>query len=324
MAGTGTEEHMGLLAEAAAVSSFIDGLADSDGIEMTMAASAEAARSEAGSDGADVAMVFTSPLSIEVTEGGDVYKNRAAMLIAQSFAREYAAFKTAALSSPEVFAELARDGIPAVTGLVEDKDLGVSRSMIDYYAVTMIIMIIFMGGGISGASTTFLSRQDGSLRRVTASPRSRTRLFLDSVIGTLPQSMIQAGIVMVLSTAFMGATYASTWQGNLLIFGFFVLLSLAVAAVFLLVGLFVRVNPYIPLLAILWALLFVSGTFSKDMYIEGFSEYLPMTIAQQAIFDFTVFGRPEQLLNVLGISAVILFIACVIGSVLYRRKEIMF
>ena len=317
-------EHMGRVAESVAVNSFIDALAENEGIEMVKAAGAEAARNEAGSGDIDTAMIFTSPIGIEVSEGDDVYKNRATMLMAQSFARQYAAFKTAAVESPEVFAELASGGIPDFQGLSKDKDLGVSRSMIDYYAVTMIIMIIFMGGGITGASTVFIARQDGSLRRMAASPRSRARLFLDSVLGTTPQNIIQALIVMALSAIFMGANYAGTWQGNILLLCFFVLLGLAVSAVFMLVGLFTRVNPYIPLLAILWALLFISGTFSKEMIIEGFSEYLPMNVAQRAVFDFTVFGRAEQLLGVMGLSAVVLLVACVIGAVLYRRKEIMF
>jgi len=71
-------------------------------------------------------------------------------------------------------------------------------------------------------------------------------------------------------------------------------------------------------------LLFISGSFSKDMFIEGFSEYLPMSVAQAAIFDLTVFGRPGQLLLVTGVCAVILTVACALGSALYRRKELMF
>jgi ABC-2 type transport system permease protein len=269
-------------------------------------------------------MIFHSPLRIEITEGKDIYKSRAAMLIAQSFSRQYSAFKTAALNSPALFTEIAKDGVPALDGLVEDKDLGVSRSMIDYYAVTMIIMIIFMGGGIGGASQTFYARQDGSLRRMSASPRGRTRLFIESVVGTLPQSVVQASIVMALSTAFLGAHYANTWQGNLLLFTFFIVLGIAVAAVFMLIGLFIKVNPYIPLLAILWALLFISGTFNKDLAIPGFSEYLPMNIAQVAVFDLTVFGRTGQALAVMGVSGAVIAAACVIGSLLYRRKETMF
>ena len=317
-------EHMGRIAEAQAVSTFIEGLAESEGIEITRASGASSARSEAKNGDADAAMIFSAPLSIEVTEGENIYKNRAALLIAQSFARQYAAFKTAALHSPELFMEIMNDGIPAFSDMTENKDLGVNRTMIDYYAVTMIVMIIFMGGGIGGASTTFIARQDGSLRRMSASPRSRTRLFLESVIGVLPQNLIQAGIVMVLSTVFMGAHYANTWQGNLLLFAYFIVIGLAVASVFMLMGLFMKINPYIPIMAVLWAMLFMSGTFSKDINIAGVTEFMPMNIIQRAAFDLTVFGRSEQVLLVMGVSGALLIITCAIGSALYKRKETMF
>jgi ABC-2 type transport system permease protein len=318
------EEHMGRIAESTAVSMFMNGLAETDGFEIVKTTDPAAARSEVETGDADAAMIFHSPLSIEVTEGENIYKNRAALLIAQSFARQYASFRTAALSSPELFAELAKDGIPAFSGLTADKDLGVNRTMIDYYAVTMIVMIIFMGGGIGGASTTFIARQDGSLRRMSASPRSRTMLFLESVVGTLPQNIIQAGIVMVLSVVFMGAHYANSWQGNLLLFAFFIVVGLAVAALFMLMGLFMKVNPYIPIMAVLWAMLYISGTFSKEAQIDGVTEYMPMNIIQRAAFDLTVFGRPEQVLLVMGVSGILLVIACALGSALYKRKETMF
>ena len=325
--GAAANEHMGLLAESMAVSSFVETLSEHEGIDIVKTSGAEAARTDVKSGTADAAMIFHSPLSLEVTEGTDVYRNRAVMLISQSFSREYSAFKAAALHDPKAFTEIMEmnsGAIPDMSGLAIDKDLGVSRTMIDYYAVTMVIMIAFMGGGIGGASSMFIMRQDGSLRRLSASPRSRSRLFMESVIGGLPQSIIQAGVIMLLSIAFLGAHYARTWQGNMLIFAFFIVLGLAVGAVFMLIGLFVKVNPYIPILAILWALLFISGTFSKDMFIEGFSEYLPMSIAQQAVFDFTVFGRYGQLLMVMAVSAAVFGISCVIGSALYKRKETMF
>ena len=322
--GMPVSEHMGKIAEAQAVSSFISGLAESEGIEITRSADAPSARAEAETGSADAAMIFRSPLSIEVTEGGNIYKNRAALLIAQSFARQYAAFKTAALHSPEIFTNLSQDGTAAFSDMTEDKDLGVSRTMIDYYAVTMIVMIIFMGGGIGGASTTFLARQDGSLRRMSASPRSRARLFIESVIGALPINIIQAGIVMVLSTVFMGAHYANTWQDNLLLFVFFLVIGLTVSSVFMLAGLFMKINPYIPIMAVLWAMLFISGSFSKDIYIEGVTGFMPMNIIQRAAFDLTVFGRSEQVQLVMGVCAIIFAVACVIGSALYKRKETMF
>jgi len=90
----------------------------------------------------------------------------------------------------------------------------------------------------------------------------------------------------------------------------------------MLIGMFLRVNPNLPIMVALWALLFMSGTFAKHIRIEGFSEYLPMSIAQRAVFDLTLFGRADQLLLVMGVCAVILAASCALGAFLFRRKEI--
>lgn len=48
-------------------------------------------------------------------------------------------------------------------GYVIPKKLGVERSMIDYYAVAMLVMIIFMGGGISSSVIFYEYRQGMSI-----------------------------------------------------------------------------------------------------------------------------------------------------------------
>ena len=315
--------NMGRIAEATAVRAFTDALADNDNIETVKVSDLDAARAEVDSGRADAAMIFETPLRISIAEGKDIYKNRAVNLIAQSFARSYAAFKAAAIHNPAIYMEIAEKGMSDFPGLTADKDLGVKRSMMDFYAVTMIVMIAFMGGGIGGASEMFFGRQNGSLRRATASTRSRARMFIETVLGVIPQNIMQTLIVMVPAALFLGAHYAKTWQENLLLFAFFILLGVAVSAVFMLIGLFVRSNPYMPIMALLWSLLFLSGTFSKDMSIKGFSEFLPMNIAQRAAFDLTMFGRPEQLLSMMGVCAIIILASCLLGSVLFKRKEIM-
>ena len=309
--------------ETAAVRAFAEALAENESIEVTESPDREAARAMVDEGLADAAMVFEAPFGIKVAEGGDIYKNRAAMLMAQSFARTYATFSTVASQSPEVYIKIASEGMPDFSGLTANKDLGVKRSMIDFYAVTMVVMIAFMGGGIGGATEMFLTRQNGSLRRATASPRNRARLFIETVIGVIPQNILQTLIIMVPSALLLGAHYAKSWQENLLLFAYFILLGTAVAAVFMLIGLFVRVNPYMPIMALLWALLFMSGTFSKEINIEGFTEYLPMNIAQRAVFDLTMFGRTEQLASVMGVCAAVLLTSCVLGSMLFKRKETM-
>jgi ABC-2 type transport system permease protein len=203
-----------------------------------------------------------------------------------------------------------------------DKDLGVNRSMIDYYAVMMILMIAFMAGSSTGAVTIWQGRQDGTMRRVMLSPVSRSKYFVHTLLGMIPQNLLQVAAIMIPSVLIYNAHYASTWQQNLLLFFGFTVIGLAVAAVCMIFGIFMKINPFIPFMAVVWVLLFLSGTFSKEIFITGFSEYLPTSMIREAAFDLTVFGRPEQMLIVTAISAAIIVISAIIGSLLFKKKEL--
>ncbi|MDR0347750.1 MAG: hypothetical protein LBH56_05195, partial [Coriobacteriales bacterium] len=48
---------------------------------------------------------------------------------------------------------------------VEEKTYGISRTMLDYYAITMIVMMFFMGSAMSGAAQFYEGRKNGTLRR---------------------------------------------------------------------------------------------------------------------------------------------------------------
>jgi ABC-2 type transport system permease protein len=311
------------------VTSFTDAMKGNGNIKFTKTANPDAARKSVDDGTNDAAMLFDSSLDIKVYGGTDSIKTRAVTLIAQSFSREYQAYSVAAQANPDAFARLmakqatsATAGLPNASELTENRDLGVNRSIMDFYAVTILVMIAFMGGGIGGACDMYFARKNGSLRRLTLSPTKRSRLFLDNVIGIIPQNIMQALIMMIPSVLFFGAHYAKTPSDNMLLFAYFVLLGTSVTAVFMLAGLFLKINPMMPLMAVMWVLLFMSGTFSKEVNIPGVTEYIPMNIAQQAAFDLTVFGRPERVLGVMAVCACALIASCVAGSLVLRRKEI--
>lgn len=311
--------------ERAAVRTFLDELSKNDNIELIPIAGDQFADARAAAESGDyaAAMLFGEPLAVTIAEGRDMVKNRAVKLMAQGFSLEYAAISTAARENPQRLEHL-EDVLAKSEQMAADIDPGIQRSMIDYYAVTMIIMICFMGGGIGGAMNMFTAKQSGALRRVTASPKRGPVIFLEYVASAIPQSILQVVVVMIPSVLFFGAHYAKTWQQSLLAGLFLVLLGLTVAAVFMLVGLFLKSSPYLPLMAAFWVILFLSGTFSKAINIKGVSEYMPTSLAQQAVFDLTVFGRSGMILTGLGVCVLILAAACLAGALLFRRKEIMF
>jgi ABC-2 type transport system permease protein len=98
--------------------------------------------------------------------------------------------------------------------------------------------------------------------------------------------------------------------------------GLAVSAVALVIGLAVRFSPIPLIMMIAWPMLFLSGTFSKEISIPGFSDYLPPAIIQQAAFDLTLFGQDGRCLTVLTISIAIILVATALGAALFNRKEL--
>jgi ABC-2 type transport system permease protein len=301
----------------AATDSFAQILKDTDGIELSTEKSAESAEKKVRDEKADAGMIFAQDMSVKVYEGGDKTKNRTVDAIARGFARESAAYITAykTTGAPPSISTARPD-------LIADKKYdGRTRSMIDFYAVTMIIMICFMGGGIGGASEMYFARREGLIRRLAISPKRGGAIFMETVIGSIPGNVAQTLAVMIPATLIFGAHYAATAADNLLLFAMFVLLGTTVSAVFSLIGLFLRFNPYLIVMAVLWTLLFISGSFNRGINIPGVSEFMPMSIANNAAFELTLFGRPDQALILMAALAVILAAACAVGSFALRRKE---
>jgi ABC-2 type transport system permease protein len=308
---------------------FVSALGQADGIVFTEEKSEGAAKQSVADKGADAAMVFTGGDGVKVYEGGDDVKNRTVSMIAKGFARESAAYATAygtvAAENPQNIPGLTdRLNARAADGetLTADRKFdGRTQSMMDFYAVTMIIMICFMGGGIGGASTMYLTKREGLLRRLAASPTRGGAIFIANIFVYIPVSIAQSLVIMLLSTLLFGAHYAATFAGNLLFFAFSVLLGMTVAAVCMLIGMFVKANPYMPFMAVLWTLLFISGSFNREIFIPGFSEYLPMNIMNRAAFELTLFGQSGLMLTAMAALAAILAATCVAGSLVLRRKE---
>jgi ABC-2 type transport system permease protein len=313
--------------QAAAV--FVNALGQIDGIKLIEEKSEAAAKKSVTNKDADVAMVFTGNTNVKVYEGGDNIKNRTASMIAKGFVRESAAYTAAyeavAAEDPQKIQGLT-DRLAARTAdgdaLTTDRKFdGRTQSMLDFYAVTMIIMICFMGGGIGGASGMYFARREGLLRRIAASPRRSISIFFENIIVYVPVNIVQTLAIMLPATLLFGAHYAAAPADNILLFAFSVLLGTTVGAVCMLIGLFMKSNPYIPFMAVMWTLLFISGSFNKEILIPGVSEYLPMNIMNRAAFDLTLFGQSGPMLTLIVILAVILAASCLAGSLVIRRKE---
>lgn len=276
---------------------------------------------EAAIVGGYSAAVELNGTDITIYNGGDSIKNRTVKALFDSYTQTVSTIATVAAVNPMILSE---EDFPSDKSYVSQKDLGVSRTMMDYYAVAMTVMIIFMAGCISGGSTYYEETKQGTLSRLEIAPVSKTAVYFGKIIGNLPMVFIQVLTVMTVSTVFYGAHYCADAKGNILLAIMFICSAMAIVAFGIIIGLFLpKTNTALVIMPILWSAMFVSGTFANIIYIKGLTDIMPMYKIQQAAFDLTVFSRPEKAVQVIIVSLILLALLVAIGAIKVniRRKN---
>lgn len=266
------------------------------------------------------AAVELNGTEITIYNGSNAVQNRTVKALIDGYNQTAAAYITVAQTDPAALAdiELSDDNY------VQQHDFGRTRTMMDFYAVAMTVVIVFFGSCIAGASTYSSEYAGNTINRLNIAPVSKTTIFFAKILGHLPLVLVQVGVVMIVSTLFFGAHYCKTFGENLLLFTMFVCSSLAVLAVGVLLNLlFPKMQPWAVFMPIIWVMLFFSGVFEKDILIDGVSEYLPSRIILDAAFDLTSFSRTERAVSVCVWSLVIFAALIVIGciKVNWRRRN---
>jgi len=249
--------------------------------------------------------------------GSDAIKNRTVKAMLEGYNQIYAVYEAAALANPS-----AMSSIEISNGrFVSNNSFGKSRTMMDYCAVTMAVVITFFGAVSLGACTYADEYANRTIERLNASLVSPSAVFFGKIIGTLPVVFIQTISVMLSSTLLFGAHYCDTFGGNLLLFVLFICASLDAVSVGVLFNLFFPKVPALPIfMPVLWLAMFLSGTFTPDIYISGLTECMPMYQIQRAAFDLTVFGKNERIVRVVLISLVV-FAAALFGGWLKAKMS---
>lgn len=252
--------------------------------------------------------------------GDEGVKNRSLTAMTQGFLYMHQTYTACAANMDNPMRLIKMQ--PSEQDYTKAKELGIERSMIDYYAIAMTVMIMFMGSLVGGGETFFSEVKNKTMNKLYISPLSRSKIFLAKVIGCLPVAVIEVAVIMIVSTVFFKAHYASNAADNLLLFAMLLSAALAIFSVGIFVGLSLKkISPAALFQLLSWIMLFFSGSFSKEIYIEGFSNYLPPYLIQQAAFELTLFGNRTAAAQVISVSSVILAVFIILGAVKFNRKE---
>lgn len=204
---------------------------------------------------------------------------------------------------------------------VEQEGLGVTRSMLDYYAVSMTVMMIFMSHMMMGCTAFKDEEKIFTMSRLYLSPLGRTKLFFGKLIGILPSAVISNAVIMLLSAFVFGARYCDSFAGNLLLFLLFSCCSLAAIAVGMLIGIIIKIPAEGVIIPLAWSLLFFSGSFSKEIFLEGFSDKLPPYLIQQSAFRLTLYGESGDAVITMAVCLAVTVFVSLIGAAIFHRKK---
>lgn len=274
-------------------------------------------RDLAAKDDITAVVIFSGdPLQIDIYEGTNHIQNRTVGALMNGFVQNYQALSTLSNTS----ADTLRLNFLGRGSYLKQKDLGVNRTMMDYYAVTMLTMICFMSC-LLGSMAFVSERQNHTMNRLLIAPQNKIFLFFSKILGMMPQVILQISVIMIISTTVFGANYATSGLNNLYLFMMFFIVTLTMISIGAVIGLVIRVNPMTLIMPILWVIMFVSGTYSKEVYIEGVTERMPIHWVQEAAFDLTVFGRWERAGEVVLGCILIIIVILSIGAFIFSRKE---
>ncbi len=299
------------------ISGFIDEINLGEEISFEQSASLSDSDKLVGEDEISAVIVFSgSPMEIKIHEGRSGIQNKTIYAIMTSFVQTNKSISAVINTAPAAIA----DSLSYEGDLTRQKDFGHNRTMLDYYGICMVVMLT-VNSVLTGAYGFLGERQMKTINRLILSPKSRLSLFVQKIFGLQIQSIMQIVIVMSLSALFFNVHYASSIGANLLLFLLLFMGASAFISIGVLLGLLMKANPTAILMPICWVMLFISGSYSKEIYIEGVTDKMPPNIIQSAAFDLTVFGRTTKALTVIAAAAIICLIFLAISAVIFSRKE---
>ena len=206
---------------------------------------------------------------------------------------------------------------------IDREEENIGFAIMDYYGIAMIIMTIFMVCFVAAIDNYSKEKADKTIIRLQISSKDQFLMFIQTNLSVIPQIFFQIGVLMVGSVLLLDVTYCDTLGDNLLLFSMLVCVTLAIVALGSVFGLVC--GKWISGLAnvMVWTLLFFSGTYSKEVFVEGLSNYLPPYMIQQAAFDLTLYGNNGGVLITMMISLTLFVVFSIMGAVIFSKRRSM-
>lgn len=301
-----------------AADSFLSGVKDNGVLTLSKAANIESAKNKVKTHDIAVLIVFRGEnLQIQVFEGSDSTANE----VVDSVMNGYIQSNKAVMSVVRYdYTKLDSQKTSTQQSYTKEKEFGKRRTMMDYYAVTMLFLMAYMN--MQGGSSTFSGdAKQKVVSRLKICSQSRLSIYLGKLLGQLGAIVSQGVLIMIVSVVVFHASYGTTVMSWITVCIMFIALSTATTLLGIVLGQIKAGRFVTPVTVLFWVMMFFSGTMSSQLVIPGVSEYLAPYVIQEAAFDLTVFGRYGQALTVIGVCVLISVIELIVGLKLFSKME---
>lgn len=253
---------------------------------------------------------------VYIIQGEDALLNRTLLAVMNGFIQSEKAIQSIIKEDPTKLEHITTEE----KEYVEEVEFNKNRSMLDYYGVCMLLMIICFSS-IQAFSAFGDERSHKTINRLIAAPINRTNLYIQKMIGMMPSAIVQILVIMIGSVVLFHVKYASNFLDNVLLFLLFFMTMLVMLSGGVSISLFVKGNPAIVFMPLMWLMLFFSGIFAQPMVEIGLDKYMPITYVKNAAFSLTIFGEHRGAFWIIAIEAVITVLFTVTGVIRFNRMQ---
>lgn len=302
----------------ASADAFIQGVNDNGVLKLEKAENIENGKDKVSKNDIAVLIVFKGQdLKVDVFEGSNSMANEVVNSVMSGYIQTSKAFMSVIKSGNTDFDNRK---LSQQTSYTKEKDFGRKRSMMDYYAVTMLFMMAYMN--IQGGSSTFVNdSKQHVLQRLRICKESRLSIYLGKLLAQLVVDVAEGVVIMLVSVIVFKVSYGPTVLSWLIVLAMFIAVSAATTLLGIVFGQIKSGKFVSGITALFWVMMFFSGTMSSRLVIDGVSEYLPPYVIQEATFDLTVFGRYGQAVTVIIVSLAITVVELFIGLKIFKKME---
>ncbi|MDP4144625.1 MAG: ABC transporter permease [Bacillota bacterium] len=236
--------------------------------------------------------------------------------------QRYSVITEIAKVNPRIVPELAKDTSANFVSLQSVDKKKTPRAM-DYYAVTMLTLII-MYASVGGGMSTIAEKTNKTWERMISSPVYKVQIFIGETIGKLIVTFIQAAVVILFSKYVYNADWGSNITAVIAIIATQIIMAISigigVAFIFKSENAVAGIlNTLIPFMCFLGGAYIKVDSFTNPVFVF-FTKMSPVKWSNDAIFRTVYSNDTSYIIPAIAVNLGIAIVFLMISSMIMRRE----